>query len=258
MKILTKLFLTVALGGALSATHAQVLYHTDFVGSNGSDPTNWLYVTDPYEQMNIQSNTFRIVRPSSGGARSNAVYNGLDNNGDSARSWADYTVLTRLQGSSFTVATSAIYGVMARFDDDPLEEQWGYTASILSDSITILKNDSSLQNQPGEVIGSQALSQSLSNNTWYWLEFQLEGSSLTATVYLDNAGNIGNSIGTATATNSDYSSGTAGVRAGFTASGSRSVSYDSFTVSAIPEPGVYAALLGLASLLVVVYIRRGR
>jgi len=227
-----------------SQAQAQALYFTNFAGENGSYPANWTNVTDPYGQMNIQSDSFRIVRPtlaSGGGSRSMAVFDGLDSNGNASTSWTDVTILTRLQGTHFTVNSSSVtQGVVARYD--ATASSWGYTASLWQTHIAIYANTSSLSGSQGTLLGSNSLTLNLANNTWYWLEFSLQGTTLTARAFTDISGAVGDEFGFLQLTDSTFTAGTAGVRAGFTGDNSvRSISYDSFQV--VPEPRTAALLL---------------
>lgn len=220
---------------------AQALYSTNFAGANGSYPANWTNVTDPYGQMNIQSDSFRIVRPSpESGLRSMAVYNGLDINGNESTSWTDVTILTRLQGTHFTINSSSVtQGVVARYD--ATASSWGYTASLWQTRIAIYSNSSNLSGSQGTLLGTNSLSQNLADNTWYWLEFSLQGTTLTARAFTDISGAVGDEFGFLQLTDSAFTAGTAGVRAGFTGTNTRSISYDSFQV--VPEPRTAALLL---------------
>jgi hypothetical protein len=234
----------VAILTMATQAQAQALYVTNFAGANGSYPANWTNVTDPYGQMNIQSDSFRIVRPSlpsGSGSRSMAVFNGLDINGNASTDWTDVTILTRLQGTHFNINSSSVtQGVVARYD--ATASSWGYTASLWQTGIAIYANTSSLETQQGTRLGTNSLSQNLATNTWYWLEFSLQGTTLTARAFTDISGAVGDEFGFLQLNDSTFTAGTAGVRAGFTGDNSvRSISYDSFQV--VPEPRTAALLL---------------
>ncbi len=78
----------------------------------------------------------------------------------------------------------------------------------------------------------------VSSGSFYRLEFDFDGTSLSATLF--NASN--SQIATVSATDASYTTGAVGLRANITST-DRTIGFDSFQVTAIPEPSTALLLL---------------
>ncbi len=224
------------------------LYDTSFIGANGTLPADWAVISgDTFGTAAIQSNALVVTRAADESSQRHAmVFTGLDSQEGNSAAWTDVTVLVRMRGTNLNVDT-ARHGVMLRYTH-PTTGQ-GYWASLAGSTLRILRNEG-MASDAGtyETQLNSVTFTTVSNNTWYWLEFSAVGSSLTASAFLDDNGSRGTLLGTVSATDSTFTAGTVGIRNGFTSTGTRSATYDSLVV--IPEPSTaILLLLGFSSAL---------
>jgi len=211
--------LVVALLAAFVMTpvHGQtVLYSTDFSGPDGSQPADWS-VTATTIDLEILNNAYVADNGTGFGI---AYFNGTDNAGDPSSSWTDYTVTSSVRSVSTGNA-----GVIARV----FSASAFYTARINGtgggsyfDLYRLGGPGGSIQMDVANGINYQ------SGETWT-ISLSVVGSSITAQLW-DASDELVATIG---GTDSTYTSGAAGVRGNpYT----NSVTWDDFTVQAIPEP----------------------
>lgn len=180
-------------------------------------------------------------------------------------SWTDYRVDAVLNSNVMT-NTGARNGIILRWqaDSGPINGNQGYHGMVYAvDGNTIgLKilrdfnnNNGQTQDASGTELKSGTFEFSLANNTNYKLSFEAAGTQLTLT-FSSMDGSQSFSI---VATDSTYSSGAPGLRT-YQASNARRTNWDSVvvtSVSAIPEPGMFAMIAGLLALGIVLF-RRSR
>lgn len=245
-------------------TNGTILYQTNFTGTNGATPDDWDGVTGGSNTMTIQSDRYVFRRVDSG----NAMFSWYE--GDyvlpdtsllPASEWTDYRIDTVLR-SSHLANTSTRNGLILRWQDDtgPGTGNQGYhgmLSYVNSTTITlsILKDFTVTSGTPGgngdgTLLESDNFTFSLSDNTDYRLSFEGAGSLLTLTLS-DMDETISHSI---SITDTSYTQGNPGLRV-YQSSNTRTTSFDSLTVTAVPEPSTVLLALVAGGLLLMRRIR---
>lgn len=267
---LSGLSLLFCLGAATAqaqfAAGTEIL-NEDFTGGNGTFPTDWFNssggATGDFtrDTVEIQSNALFMARPASNdtGAPRNIGYTGSFS-GTPATDWEDYTVET-LWSESRQDASSHTTGLLARWQGTGTSDRFdGYFAYEDGGVLRIGRDfDVSDQTSADTVLASTSLTRTPSNDEVTRLEFTVDGDSLTAEMFEEdgNTGNYTISMGSVSATDSTYSTGSVGMRAYFSFR-QRDATFDDVIVTAIPEPSAYAVIGGLLAVGAVLLRRRTR
>lgn len=244
----------LAAGLAPQAFASEINYTQDFTGPDGSFPADWFDSTHGSFSNNIvdiNNNQLRMRRDASNPSSlaRNAAYVG----GDSA-TWDNYTVEVLFTGN--TESQYQATGILGRWQGASSINS-GYFAYEMYGTPGVLKigKDYSGQGDAATVLASTSLARTVHANEVTRLVFQLNGEQLTAWLYAEGStpGVYDDLLGTVTTTDSTYSQGSAGLRAGL-GGYNREALFDDFSVTSIPEPAA-VSMLALGVMLLVGRVR---
>ncbi len=229
-------------------SHAALIYETNFTGSAGPFETapgynDWRVVKSAVTvstSLELDGNgLLKITNPSNG--TSNNLFGGAFYTGDS-------TISNGQIASVFQFVSNANQssGVLARVQN-PLADgsrPEGYFAGILrhnpgggNTNYLVIAKDISFADVKTYTLASVEIN--VTHQNFYRLEFDFIGNTLSATLF-NAAGNI--RLATLNVTDTSYSEGAVGLRANFGTT-DRSIHFDSFEVTSIPEPSTALLLL---------------
>jgi hypothetical protein len=186
-------------------------------------------------------------------------------------------VLTGVSLSNFSVSVDVVswdstlpqsFGIVARVSEFGLGTSDGYFFNYAPGSgrgrtfgeVEISRFDDEIRNT--EALTAMQVTDDLSSGTGYRFVFEGVGSLLTGSIY--ELTDLSTPLITIQLADSTYLSGGVGLLVTDSSLSSSSgpvpadATFDNFTASAIPEPGTYAALAGLASGLTAFWFRRKR
>lgn len=243
---------------------AQVLISQDFQVPLGGLPSDWnvnqesgngFTEISPWRVADSWAPTNGLLmertNPSSN-YRANAYYNG-----EGASGLNDYTgAVTML------VDTRHSYGgALLRMNRVVRNGTEAYFVGVLAggdeaDQL-VISLDPQSHNNPGTILASTSLSEPVTGMTTR-LGFLAIGDEISVSIYLWDvlvSDWSTNALATLTISDSTYSSGQVGLRGGF-GSADRYAQFADYSITAIPEPRVYAIGVGIAVLLLTITRRR--
>lgn len=231
------ILVTVSLFTALltQGLHAQsLLYTTGFDGTDASQPADWS-VTASGLDFEIVSNEYRADNGTNTGL---GYYTGNDAFSNAASTWTDYTVTSDIRQTG-----NAIGGIVARVQN----VNSFYNARINGSGAGSVFELYRVGGTGTLLLDSDNAINYTAGQSWT-IELSLSGSSLVANLY--NASST--IVSTLTATDTAFSSGSAGVRGD---PNNNVIVWESFEVSSIPEPSTSGLLLGF-TMLAYIYMQR--
>lgn len=228
---------------------ASDTYKTDFTGTAGPFETAQGYDNWKVQRSSVAVSTslilngdglLQITNPSDGSASS--LFGGAMYTGNT--SITDGYVAGSFQ---YVAAGGQSAGLLARVQN-PLADgsrPEGYFAGILrynpgggNKTFLVIAKDIAYAGVSEYLLASVEIS--VSSGNFYQMQFAFEGDTLTATLF-NAAGD--REIATLGATDNTYASGAVGFRANFGGKG-QTIGFDSFEVTAIPEPSTALLLSG--------------
>ena len=246
--------LFAAVAPAKAAVVYQTVYQTDFNGAAGAFPgSNPTYADWTTKRSGTATPTTLSLNGS-----------GVLQMANAAGATGSQFTMALYEGSSSQVSNGKVtsvvqfvsnsnqsMGIMARVQNPTADgaRPTGYFAGIWRDGTTnrlvISKDIQFTDVGTYSIAASNAIS--VSNFSYYRLEFEFEGDKLTASLFSTSNGSLITSI---SVTDSSYTTGVTGLRTNFR-SDDRTVGYESFQLEAIPEPATAALLIpaGIAGLL---------
>lgn len=251
-----------ALSAAAPLAHSSLVYETSFTGNVSPFET-----AQGYEDWHVQRSAVSVStslalngdgkllinNPADGSASSlfgGAIYRGNTSISDGSVSGVFQYVANGNQSS----------GLLARVQNPNADgsRPLGYFAGLLrynagagNQTFLVIAKDVEFANVSNSLIASKVVS--VTSMNYYRLNFSFEGDELTAVLY-NEAGDT--QINSLSVTDSAYSSGATGLRANFGTT-NRTIGFDSFQVTAIPEPST-ALLLFPAGLFAIQFLRKNR
>lgn len=244
-----------------SVAHGQ-LYQSDFTGNDGALPTDWsakFNSDEPTSETGLFNDTFRIREETNSQFPAFRTFE-LDGTVNGFASRSDYTVTTEFQFDSGAATTNAIVygrssGATTTGGNATID---GYQLNITRASTNELflgagVGGGSTGIDNSTELDSATITDSLTDGDTYTLQLVLDGTSISGTLF-DGAGTTGTVLGSVSGTDSTFTSGSFGLGAGYSALGDHDVNYDN--ISALPEPGTFALLAGIAALTGVMLRRR--
>jgi len=228
---------------SLQAGFSQPLigYSREFDGAEGTLPTGWVAQasTNGYAAQS-GAGTLNVGTNAGGSGIALAAFKGdfgPIENGVVTDATLE-TVLITSSGANWV-------GLAGRAQDGDSASPGGYYALINRKQSSLAIWDaapSSSGTSADEALAHVAIAPALTNNTQYRLILDLQGSTITASLYsLDAEVGVDDPLATVSANSTLYGSGLTGFW-GFYGGASRSTRYESFTITTIPEPS--AAALG--------------
>lgn len=202
------------------------LYHTDFTGPNGTQPTGWTIFEGSSSLISLNANRYYARNGGAAAAQIGSVYLG-----DDADEWSDYTV------NAVWRANSAFQnsGVVLRYSG---ADNY-YNGRLYQGGAGLIIQK--VVNGVATPLGAMTLTTPYTSGD-YLLHFAAQGDELTFSVGLTEA-----SMESLTVSDSSLSKGGAGVRTLLGPSGISIFSSFSVTTTAIPEPRAAAlVVMGIA------------
>lgn len=195
----------LALSASVPAS-GQVLYETNFNGTDGELPPSWLAMSGD-EIIALRENRLRLSRhgrPGTGVART-VMYRGL-----SASNWADYVVEATFRQSR-TGDGNERNGLLARWNGERGLPVAAYFAYVSGDRLLIARG-AGRGNDTTPVLGQAAIEGDFRANRSYTLRFTLVGPRLTAELFDAR----GNAMAKVEAEDDTFKRGSVGMQAYFT------------------------------------------
>lgn len=221
----------------ISTSDAAVLYATDFDGTDGSQPTDWAMTVSGTTVLRILNNEYRA---DSGIGFAISIYDGLDNEGQPATNWTDYTIT-----SVFRQSGTANGGLVARVQSGGTSF---YTARINGTGAGSVFELYRVGGPGTLLLDSQTGINYTAGQAWT-IELSVIGSEISARL-------INNSlveVASLSATDASFSMGTAGVRGN---PFNNVIVWENFEVASVPEPGTASLVLGMGALSLAMRQRR--
>lgn len=230
--------------------HGQVLLSETFQAPLQSRPTAWgafgganVHDIRAWPAMpNTPEYGLRIVRTGDGGGTgSNVIYTASNSFGD-----FEGSVLLATTGFNATGTDNA--GILLRAQTTDFASTQGYYISLVGLNTLTISRDPTTHLNSGTILASTAIAPQRANDTATRIDFSAVGSSISASAFAWNSVNeTWSLLATVSVTDTTYTAGMIGLRAGMIANG-RGAFFADLEVSAIPEPSAFAALLGVFTL----------